>query len=555
MGSKKKVSKKSKKSKKESLETKKVKKETKVSTNFAQSKTRLDQKAKESIDKFKEKTRDIILKNKKDQDDLVNKILGESEIDMPSYFEEEENEDELREDNSDFFNASMSSDSEEQKTFKSNYDIFEYAQKTLEQIGDYPVFAIHRDGEQYPSKYGRYSWDQLQQDLGGGDYTIWAKSKATGRIIKKESRRLAGERKDVFKKEEDPKPDTQYQQVNQKDDFEKLLSLVQIMNMNNKNDASAALIAKSNNDSTTTMMTTIMTQVQEQGRQFQQMLMEIQKASIQSQEKAQQDALRREEKLQERFEKLMEKVTTKKDEFSLKDILEMQSKAMDRGYSSYKEQMEMAKELAEEMSENEKEETPFSSVLKSFAPIIVNGLKNNQAQSQQLSAQDQQRMIEQRRLEQLQLEERKRNIEIEKRRRFEETKKQKAIRDQLLKKKTEYWQIVAPVVAQDLGQSVLSGRETGLKVFNTLTENKISILDFLKTWPIQDMLKVADEVGIVQMAKEQNRLEEFNNFIKEVYGFMEEKTKPDVKPNVVKPDVTGRNPTSDGITVTWWTKW
>lgn len=550
MGSKKKVSKKSKKSKKESLETKKVKKETKVSTNFAQSKTRLDQKAKESIDKFKEKTRDIILKNKKDQDDLVNKILGESEIDMPSYFEEEENEDELREDNSDFFNASMSSDSEEQKTFKSNYDIFEYAQKTLEQIGDYPVFAIHRDGEQYPSKYGRYSWDQLQQDLGGGDYTIWAKSKATGRIIKKESRRLAGERKDVFKKEEDPKPDTQYQQVNQKDDFEKLLSLVQIMNMNNKNDASAALIAKSNNDSTTTMMTTIMTQVQEQGRQFQQMLMEIQKASIQSQEKAQQDALRREEKLQERFEKLMEKVTTKKDEFSLKDILEMQSKAMDRGYSSYKEQMEMAKELAEEMSENEKEETPFSSVLKSFAPIIVNGLKNNQAQSQQLSAQDQQRMIEQRRLEQLQLEERKRNIEIEKRRRFEETKKQKAIRDQLLKKKTEYWQIVAPVVAQDLGQSVLSGRETGLKVFNTLTENKISILDFLKTWPIQDMLKVADEVGIVQMAKEQNRLEEFNNFIKEVYGFMEEKTKPDVKPNVVKPDVTGRNPTSDGITVT-----
>lgn len=553
MGSKKKISKKSKKSKKEAKDIKKVKKETKVSTNFSQAKSRLDKSSKESIDKFKEKSRDIILKNQRDQEDLVNKILGESETNMPSYFEEEEEneiENELTEDSSDFFNTSIRSDSEDQKTFKSNYDIFEYAQKTLEQVGDYPVFAIHRDGEQYPSKYGRYSWDQLQEDLGGGDYTIWAKSKATGRIIKKESRRLAGERKDVFKKEDQQKTEPQYQQVQQKDDFEKLLSIIQIMNMNNKNDASAALIAKSNNDSTTTMMTTIMTQVQEQGRQFQQMLMEIQKASIQSQEKAQQDALRREEKLQERFEKLMEKVTTKKDEFSLKDILEMQSKAMDRGYSSYKEQMEMAKELAEEMSENEKEETPFSSVLKSFAPIIVNGLQNNQAQVQQLSMQDQQRMIEQKRREQLQLEEQKRNIEVEKRKRFEEAKRQKVLRDQLLKKKSEHWQIVAPVVAQDLGQSVLSGRETGLKVFNTLTENKISILDFLKTWPIQDMLKVADEVGIVQMAREQNRLEEFNNFIKEVYEFMEEKTKPDVKPNVVKPDVTGRNPTSDGITVT-----
>lgn len=546
----KKTNKKAKKTRKVTAPPKKTKKPSiklapKTSTLIGQTQARLDSSINSSLEEFRKKASLIKEKNDQEQEELVQQILGEREHEMPNYFHDIQDDDDTLNDSG----FDLSDDGED--TFKSSYDIFEFAQKKLEAVGDYPVFSIHRDGEQYPSRYGRYSWDQLQKDLGGGHYTIWAKSKATGRIVKKESRQLAGEPKDIFKKDE-PKHTPEIEvpaPIHQKDEYDKLLALAQIMSMNNKNDASAALIAKSNNDSTTTMMTTIMTQVQEQGRQFQTMLMEIQKSSIQAQERAQQDALRREEKLQERFEKLMDKVTNKKDDFSLKDILDLQSKAMDKGYISYKTQMDMAKEIAEELADKDKEESPFSSIVKSFAPIVVSGLQQAKLPNPQPSPMDQQRSLELARRYERENQERERQAEIMKKRRLEEESKRKAQKQGEIDLKTKTWNIAAAPLLTHLQETPLNGRNAAISVLKSLNAEKITSQVFLQAWPTQDMMKVADELGIVQMAKDQGRKEEFDKFIKDFYEFFEEKSKKSEQTSVgfVKPDITEGNSPSQSV--------
>lgn len=83
-----------------------------------------------------------------------------------------------------------------------NYDVFEYAAKKLNGIGDVPKFTIYKNGEMIATKNYPYSWEKVQEEFGSGQFKVMAKRFSNGKIFKVQTQYIGEDPTKVKAKEE-----------------------------------------------------------------------------------------------------------------------------------------------------------------------------------------------------------------------------------------------------------------------------------------------------------------------------------------------------------------
>lgn len=450
-------------------------------------------------------------------------------------------------------------------------DVFTYSSLVLSKIGDFPRFEIFRDGEQVGTRQGKYSWELLQQDYGGGDFVVKAKSRLTGRYVKQEARPIAGHRKDLNRP--DPSSDTApgwlssvLEKITPQQPQQQALGIQDIMllmaQMNPKNDNSAAIIAKAQTEAQTQFMSTVLNITQQQNTQQQTMTLELQKNmnTIISQ-------------MNDKFEKMFEKLTNKKEEITPLELFDRMEKAAQRGIDSYKAMQDMAKELAEEMKGDEPEGEDKSitgTLAKVLLPLMQNAQNNQAIQQQQLIAhQHQQALMAAQASPQRPPQQRPPqhvmggpNTQPVESRPQQPPQSQNGagagngarpkVKDlgmpvNFSEKTAEKVSVVengkpevVPVlkakifdtaiteIVEELIKDAPKGRDAAKRVLKKLNDEKLTSKDFLEHWTLEGIIRASKELGAYAVAEGQGRKEEFEKFLGEFYAYIQSKaTKAD----------------------------
>lgn len=448
---------------------------------------------------------------------------------------------------------------------ESELDVFTYAATTLARLGDHARFEIFRDGEQIGTRQGKYSWDLLQQDYGGGDFIVKAKSRLTGRYVKQEARPIAGPRKDLSRSET---PDTSSiptwaqpllekasQPTRTGPDLQDLLVMMSALQP--KPDNSAAVLAKTQAESQTQFMTTLLTVMNQQSAQTQNMMMEMQKNTntVISQ-------------MNDKFEKMFDKITNKKDDISPLDLFDRMDKAAQRGIEQYKTLQEMAKELAEEkiaeQGDGDKEESTFDKVLKLAVPVLQ-AQQNQQAQQQELYARQ---MMLQRQQQQQQrpvqhvmggpastpsaptpqapqktvntvetvVKEQSKTQDLD----FKPTSADTSGKPVISATKAKLFNAILEPLAEEILKEEPNGKEGGKKSLKAINAIGLTSKDFLDNWTVEEMIEASKELGVYSVAESRGQKEQFEQFLGDVYAYIRSKA---TKPKSATP---GRG-TSEGV--------
>ena len=429
---------------------------------------------------------------------------------------------------------------------ESELDVFTYAATTLARLGDHARFEIFRDGEQIGTRQGKYSWDLLQQDYGGGDFIVKAKSRLTGRYVKQEARPIAGPRKDLSRSETSdtstiptwvqPLLEKASQPTRTGPDLQDLLVMMSALQP--KPDNSAAVLAKTQAESQTQFMTTLLTVMNQQSAQTQNMMMEMQKNTntVISQ-------------MNDKFEKMFDKITNKKDDISPLDLFDRMDKAAQRGIEQYKTLQEMAKELAEEKiaehGDGDKEESTFDKVLKLAVPVLQ-AQQNQQAQQQELYARQ---MMLQRQQQQQQprpvqhvmgganqtpaqpqaqaaprptqvVQEQSKTADLDFKPTSADTKPEVPV---MSATKAKIFNAILEPLAEEILKDEPNGKEAGKKCLKAINAINLTSKDFLEHWTVAEMIEASKELGVYSVAEGRGLKEQFEKFLGDVYAYIQSK--------------------------------
>lgn len=446
-------------------------------------------------------------------------------------------------------------------------DVFTYSSLVLSKIGDFPRFEIFRDGEQVGTRQGKYSWELLQQDYGGGDFVVKAKSRLTGRYVKQEARPIAGHRKDLNRPDvsTDAAPawlSSVLEKITPQQPQQQALGIQDIMllmaQMNPKSDNSAAIVAKAQTEAQTQFMSTVLNITQQQNTQQQTMTLELQKNmnTIISQ-------------MNDKFEKMFEKLTNKKEEITPLELFDRMEKAAQRGIDSYKAMQDMAKELAEEMKgdDTEGEDKSITGTLaKVLIPLMQNAQNNQAIQQQQLMAHHhQQQQIEATRLAANPPPRRPvpqpqhvmggpNTQPVETRPpqatpngagagngarpkvkdlgipvNFSEKTAEKVVVVEnstptgIPVLKAKIFDTAIGEIVEELVKDLPKGREAAKRVLKKLNDEKLTSKDFLEHWTLEGIIRASKELGAYGVAESQGKKDEFEKFLGEFYAYIQSK--------------------------------
>lgn len=447
-------------------------------------------------------------------------------------------------------------------------DVFTYAILALSKMGDHPRFEIFRDGEQIGTRQGKYSWELLQADYGGGDFIVKAKSRLSGRYVKQEARPIAGPRKDLSRNESSEGSIPSWAQAlieknnapqpKSGPDIQDMILMMTAMQP--KNDNSTAILAKTQSEGQTQFMTTLLGVMNQQSAQTQTMMMEIQK-NTNTMISAMND----------KFEKMFDKITSKKDDISPLDLFDRMEKAAERGVNSYKALQDLAKEMAEEKiaeleNSDGKEESVFDKSLKLLIPMMQNA-QNNQANPSNLAKhqhlQDQQYLIAQHN-QRLQREEQLRRQGMQSQNRpghvmggpntqpveskgvrptsevkgvtpinIVDAKADKGevvdsnikvnVAPQTLAFKKSILELTLPGIAEELLKDIPNGREAGKKALKALNDKGLNSKDFLSHWDLSGIINASKELGVYEYAVQQGKAKDFEKFLGDIYVYLQSK--------------------------------
>lgn len=255
-------------------------------------------------------------------------------------------------------------------------DIFEFGINLRDTENFYPEWTIKKDGAIVATKRSKYSFEQLQNEYGGGHYEIWLRDGNTKQYRKKQTQDVAEPPK---RSSDDSKE--QFQRYQKEDDMEKMMKLMTVMSqMQSSSSRDKAETAKAeveaqnlSNQALMQMMTASSTQNAENMK----LMMNMIKSSNDANAKM----------IEQLATSIKESTKKNSSEFGLKEILALQESSKKSAYREYKEMMDMAQEMVDKRMEmmeansfNEKEEKKSSidKLIDNFSPVVSQALVNAQ---------------------------------------------------------------------------------------------------------------------------------------------------------------------------------
>lgn len=163
----------------------------------------------------------------------------------------------------------------------SEVDIFDIGKFYAEKKNEPLKFMIYKNNELLVTKSWPYSYEQLQKDYGAGYYRIDAKSMTTNQYVKRQSKMIADSPNASTRTEipEEISTDVPTQPQSEGLNFMQMFSFMNQINEKSEAKVREATIAQGNNSAT--MMTALVTLMQSQATQQQNMMMEMSKQSSQ----------------------------------------------------------------------------------------------------------------------------------------------------------------------------------------------------------------------------------------------------------------------------------
>lgn len=437
----------------------------------------------------------------------------------------------------------------ESETDEGDFDVFiEPAQEVIAKQGS-PRFRIKKDGQFLVTVNHPYSWDRLQQEHGGGFYSVTCINQK-GQAVKTQSQTVAEPQEP--KEEEDP-TGFGFSQAsgsggsNSMSEFMKFATFLKMFMGDKEAKTQAATIAQATAGTESTKV--IFQMMQENSKNSQQMFLEMMKMNQETAKAISENTTKMIQSMNDKFEKIVSK---KDDGVSVHQYHKELRDAEDRGYDKAmkitelieKKADERAVEKAELMSAEEGDGSLMSSLAKNILPIISKGLEAQSEAAKAAQTQHQARQILNPPPQQLRPlppqfvpgQQPPPQQQQQPARRQAPTPEQQAA---LKRRKQEY---VLSKVLEPIAEGLGSEKEpfevasTCLKI---LGQDKITAKDVVDIFSSQDIIEIARQIGLPVEADKW--LSDFYNVIEGEALSAPRKAKPTSKPtkteSVKKPEV------------------
>jgi len=272
------------------------------------------------------------------------------------------------------------------------FDIFDFCQKDYVDKGDYIDYSIKKNGALAGTKKHPYSWDKVQKEFGEGRYQIIAKSKTTGRIVKKQSMEVEGlgnTHEDDKKPSFDPSDLVSRiaEAVKPKQEGPNFMELFTLMNNVSEKTRGETERAAEKQQST-------IVQMMQQNTQM--MLAMFQTQAQQPKQDSTVELARLiqsfAEKMENRFEKALDKIQAQnqpKDNVSVLEMIKMREEAQEKGFKLYSQLNQLAESKAQdkvdlieeyrgEGGESKKDKSMTETLIETMLPTIAGALAKSQ---------------------------------------------------------------------------------------------------------------------------------------------------------------------------------
>jgi hypothetical protein len=235
------------------------------------------------------------------------------------------------------------------------FDIFDFCQKEFVEKGDYIDYSIKKNGALAGTKKHPYSWEKVQKEFGEGRYQVIAKSKTTGRIVKKQSMEVEGLNGHAYEDEKKSSFDPSdlvskiAEAVKPKQEGPNFMELFTLMNNASEKARIEAERAAEKQQSTVVQMM----------QQNTQMMLAMFQSQTQAPKQDNTVELARliqsfAEKMENRFEKTIDKIQAQnqpKDNVSVIEMIKMREEAQEKGFKLYSQLNQLAETKAQEKVE------------------------------------------------------------------------------------------------------------------------------------------------------------------------------------------------------------
>lgn len=269
------------------------------------------------------------------------------------------------------------------------FDIFDHCDREFVQKGDYVDYMIKKNGAIAGNKKHPYSWEKLQKEYGEGRYQVIAKSKATGRIVKKQSMEVdslpSGEKDSseggfnpnelVTRLAEIIKP-----QKKEGPDFTEIMAMMDRAADKARNEAQSQnqTLIQMMQENTKMMMLMFTSQNQNTKKDSSSDVFNLFQTFA--------------EKMENRFERVIDKLQNNqpvKNEVGVMEMLKLKEEAEDRGFKRYAQLNQLAEAKAQEKVElieeyrgeggEKKDKSMTETLIETMLPTIAGALAQSKA--------------------------------------------------------------------------------------------------------------------------------------------------------------------------------
>ena len=278
------------------------------------------------------------------------------------------------------------------------FDIFEFGE-AQQKRGDQVKYIIKRNGEMLTSRYHPFSWEKLQEEYGGGQYQIVARSMVKQKYLKSETRSVAnpGNGQGVstdfaFGKSKRYYEDDRVDRTEKEPSIKEMWGIMNEATQSAKEEARE--IARTEKETSSTMVTALMTMMQNSQTQAQTLFLEMMKSNQEGLNRISENTNQMFRDMNDKFEKIVDKISTRpgnKEEFGIFELMKLQNDSRDQGFDMFNKMQELAEAKAEEKAEfltgkddgdTKKEKSLTESVVEALLPAISASLGNKTPENQ-----------------------------------------------------------------------------------------------------------------------------------------------------------------------------
>jgi len=338
-----------------------------------------------------------------DLKEVAKQVAREALLD----FREQSEDDGPDEDTISFIDKSNDITEEKSAQDPTGFDIFSDVGEPRTEKGDIIRYVVRKWGQHIATKFHPYSWEEMHEEFGAGNYQVIARSDSTKKFIKSESRILGDPRQASQKKIDDAKEDASSNSGGSGLGFMEMWSLMQAQEQKAKEEARELSRESSNSQSQMMLLvaeliksnsTNGSTSGVQMMQMITQMMQEQQRTTNQMFEKLADSQTRLFEKINDRIEKVSEKKSNEFDMFN--KGMEMFSKMNEMAEKRAQLQLELLEEAKEEAradadddDDKPKKKSVTDSLIEGVLPVISQALIQNQQGQQNPALVQQQRQL------------------------------------------------------------------------------------------------------------------------------------------------------------------